>query len=204
MRPGQPDLSPREKHIAKAEARSLLRQHPWLQAKGYDQEDLFLEAVLCWLAHRHEYDAARGANPETFMKVVIRSRFADILREQMAAKRGGASTPLSLDEPVDEDEPSETRGDRHPDPEAEAAVQSAPTKAQTREAIARALGRLTKAQQKVCRLLAQGADVPDVSKATDKHRATVYREIARIRAVFEDEGLEELLPRDATDQDRFP
>ena len=54
--------------------------------------------------------------------------------------------------------------------------------------------KLTPQQKKLCKLLGEeGLSVTEASKEMKKHRRHLYREIARIREVFEKEGLKDYL-----------
>jgi len=54
--------------------------------------------------------------------------------------------------------------------------------------------KLTPQQQKLCKLLGEdGLSISDASRQMDKHRMVIYREIARIRELFEKEGLKDYL-----------
>ena len=188
------NLSRDEENVARQEARAFLRGHRWLERKGYDLEDLVQEAVLKWLRVRPRYVRRGGASWKTYMKRVVRNHFADLVDEQKAQMRGGRSSPPSLDAPVAADAEGETWMDMIPDEDAESRTYAALDDQDRAEALSRACSRLTDAQREICRMLGAETSISQISRITGRRRSTLYDDIARIRAVFEDAGLREFLP----------
>jgi len=60
--------------------------------------------------------------------------------------------------------------------------------------LSRAYQKLTPQQQELCKLLGEeGMSINEACKHFDKHRSNIYRDVLRIRKLFEEEGLKDYL-----------
>jgi len=149
-----------------------------------DTDDLLAEAQAAWWRQRESYDPRRGANPETFLKRVVRHALADVLKAERAGSRRGGREALSLDAPLDEsgDEGALTIEDVIGSGEDWA-------EADFRQDLEAILGRLTPRQRAVIRGLRDGEEKAALARRLGVHRDTLYQDLAQIRAVFRDGGL---------------
>ena len=159
-----------------------------LGREGFD--DLLQECLVHWLDVRDGYDSGRDASKQTFMAKVIKNKLGNIIEKSTAEKRKTIYESISLDTPLSDDEDAPTLKDKIPD------TKSTPrqTDIDLKIGLSRAYQKLTPQQQKLCKLLGEdGLSMTEASKEMKKHRRHLYREIARIRAVFEKEGLKDYL-----------
>ena len=180
------DLQPWEVAVAKTCVKDFLGQGRYID--GMEPNDLLQECVLHWLRVKARYDSSSGASAKTFMATVCRNKLKDMLREHGRAKR--RASVLSLDAPLDPDDPKATLGDILAGPTVEREFELQ----ETRGRICLAMKRLTERQRKMCELLLDQRDVTEIAELLEVTRPTVYAERERIRKVFEDEGLQEFLP----------
>ena len=159
---------------------------PLLRREGF--EDLLQECLLYWLSEKKRYDATKGASLKTFMAEVMRCHLQHITDRIHAQKRKFFYEAYSLDEYIDESEDS-----------ASATKKFDPSMFQDPALDIDLLGvlqKLTPEQKKICALLRDGnPSIHAVSKCLKKHHSYVYREVLRIRQVFESEGLRGYLER---------
>jgi RNA polymerase sigma factor (sigma-70 family) len=191
-RPQQPDpsgLASWELEIAEYVVRDFLVRHQ--PPPKFEHEDLVQDVLIHWLARRDRYDRSRGASPKTFMRKVIKERLADIERRASAAKRGGHTVPLSIDTPIDDTE--RTLADIIIDDTVAADPQRVAELALLKSAIRRALPLLTDRQRRIVHALAAEVSVAEISRTLGLPRSSLHDEINRVRKVFRDEGLRDLL-----------
>jgi len=177
-----------ELSVAKRLVNDYRKQWKCLEREGFD--DLLQECLIHWLDVRDGYDAGRDASRQTFMAKVIRNKLGNIIEKATAEKRKTIYESISLDKPLNDDEDAPTLKDKIPD------TKSAPpqTNLELKIELSRAYQKLTPQQKKLCKLLGEdGLSVTEASKEMNKHRRHLYREIARIREVFEKEGLKDYL-----------
>lgn len=150
-----------------------------------DKDDLVQEILLHWLTHRHAYRQDRGTKQQTFFRRLAKNRLEDWFRERTAAKRGGRTSSLSLDESIDpnERESGPSRGDLLPD---SGDIASEVESKLERERI---LELLTPEQRRLVLALEQGYSIADVARRTGAARTTLNDELARIKRVLRQQGL---------------
>jgi RNA polymerase sigma-70 factor (ECF subfamily) len=174
--------------IAKRVIGDYRKEWKCLEREGFD--DLLQECLMHWLDVRDSYDAGRDASRQTFMAKVIKNKLGNIIEKSTAEKRKTIYESISLDEPLSDEEESLTLRDKVAD------TNDVPphTRSELKIELSRAFQKLTPQQQKLCRLLGEeGLNVTEASREMKKHRRHLYREIARIREVFEKEGLKDYL-----------
>ena len=159
-----------------------------LEREGFD--DLLQECLMHWLEVRDGYDSSRNTSRQTFMATIIRNKIGNIIEKTTAEKRKAIYESVSLDKPLNDDEDAPTLKDKIADTKNGLSQ----TKAELKIELSKAYQKLTPQQKKLCKLLGEeGLSVTEASKEMKKHRRHLYREIARIREVFEKEGLKDYL-----------
>ncbi len=176
-------FEPNEIELARAIVAGFVSARPWLRE---ERDDLTQECLEHWLRQRHRYDAARGASAATFMRRVLNRRLRDIEEKRTAEKRGGGAAPESLDR--------EDRGAVLHD--SLSAAEDTEAGALLKVALDRARCRLTPDQSALTGALLEGHSMIEIVRATARARSSLYRDLERIRAIFKDEGLDELLCKD--------
>ena len=146
-------------------------------------EDLVQEVLLHWWMQRVTYQAERGASAQTYLRRLARGKLIDLEREQRAAKRGGGRQPLSLDQPIGEEERA-TLGSLLEAPQEPGRMEAA---------LQRALARLNSRQKRVVEALQATDSRSEAAEKAGISRDTLYTELNRVVEVFRDEGLEEFL-----------
>jgi RNA polymerase sigma factor (sigma-70 family) len=146
-------------------------------------DDLRQEALAHWWQQRGRYDAERATSRRTFLRRVVNAKLVDVEREAKAVKRGGGQSPLSLDSPLSDDA-GRTLGDTLEDIHQAEALAAA---------IDRARRRLSGRQQRVLREYQDAATKSEAARRAGISRDTFYEELALIRNIFRDEGLDEFL-----------
>jgi len=146
-------------------------------------EDLVQEVLQHWWTQRGRYRAERGASPRTYLRKLANRKLIDLEREQNAAKRGGGQRPLSLDAPVGDDDAS-TLG---------SLLEAGQQPERLQAALNRARAKLSSRQRRIVVALDVTASKSEAARLADVSRDTLYAELASIRDVFRDEGLDEFL-----------
>jgi len=166
--------------------REFKAQWKWLQR--IDEEDLLQECLTHWLFSRDRFDPQAGAKRNTFMARVVANKLKDIIREQSSDKRKVAHQSSSIDQPLSDDEESSSLLD------VLASDSDFRLQAELRISIEQTFTHLTENQQKLCRCLSEGCtNMSELATTLGVGRATVYREIERIKDVFEKQGLKDFL-----------
>ena len=162
----------------------------WKCLEREDADDLMQECLMHWLEVRDTYDAGREASKKTFMARIIRNRLINIVEKATSEKRKNIYESVSLDEPVSNDEDAPTLKDK-----IAASDDALPQiNSELKIELSKAYQKLTPQQQKLCKLLGEeGVTISEACRRLDKHRMIIYREIARIRELFEKEGLKDYL-----------
>jgi len=174
--------------VAKKVIDDYRKKYKCLEREGFD--DLLQECLIHWLDVRDRYDPGRGASKNTFMAEVIRNVLGQLAIKANRDKRKTIYESVSLDEPLNDDEDSPTLKDRIPGSE-DVLPQ---IESELKIKLSKAFQKLTPQQQKLCQLLGEeGLTISEASRRLDKHRMIVYREIARIKELFEKEGLKDYL-----------
>lgn len=174
--------------IAKKIINEYREKYKSLKIESFD--DLLQECLICWLNLRDKYDPGREASKKTFMAGVIRKELGKIAEKARADKRKTIYESVSLDSPLNDDEDSSTLKDQLP------ASKDTPPQIESdlRIELSRVYQKLTPQQKKLCKLLSEdGLNINEASKHFGKHRSNVYREVLRIREIFEKEGLKNYL-----------
>ena len=155
-----------------------------------DFDDLLQECLIHWLEVRDRYDASRGASKNTYMAQVIRNVLGRISERAETDKRRTIYESISLDEPLNDDEDEPTLKDKL----SQSDDILPQIKSELKIELSKVFQKLTPQQQKLCRLLGEeGLTISEACRRLDKHRMIVYRELARIRELFEKEGLKDYL-----------
>ena len=153
-----------------------------------DFEDLIQECLTHWLFAKDKYDPEAEASEKTFMGRVVRNKLSDIIKEHERDKRKVFQNSVSLDQPLCDDEDASTLLDVLPDDEADFRVG-----VEIRIDLNKAIRKLTPLQKEICGLISESSNVSDISEQLGLRRKAVYKEMERIRAIFENEGLKNYL-----------
>ncbi|MDD5565990.1 MAG: sigma factor [Candidatus Omnitrophica bacterium] len=153
-------------------------------------DDLLQECLVCWLDLRDEYDPSRQASKKTFMAGVVKKELEKIAEKLKADKRKTIYEAISLDEPLNDDENAPTLKDQIPEDRDIPSQKESDLKIE----VSKVYQKLTSQQKKLCKLLGEGGlTINEACKHFAEHRSTIYREISRIREIFEKEGLRDYL-----------
>lgn len=160
----------------------------WKCLGGLDEEDLLQECLVRWLFNRDKFNSGIGVKRNTFMARVVANRLKDIIREQSSDKCKVANQSSSIDQPLSDDEESSSLLD------VLAIGSDFRFQADLKISIEQTFSQLTETQQRLCRCLSDGCtNMSELATTLGVGRATVYREIERIKNVFEAQGLKEFL-----------
>lgn len=170
--------------VAKNKIREFKTKWKWME---YMEEDLLQECLAHWLFKRDKFDPEAGAKRNTFMAKVVSNKLMDIVREQLSDKRKIAHESISLDQPLNFDEESSSLLDILFS-ESDFRLQI-----DLKISIQKVFPQLTKVQADLCMHLSEGCTGSELAEMLGIGRATVYREIERIRKTFEKQGLKEFL-----------
>jgi len=160
----------------------------WKSLRNEDDEDLLQECLAQWFYAKDKHDPNGEASLSTYMARIVKNRLQNIVKEYERDKRKVFHNSTSLDAPLSRDEDSSSLLDVLPD--------QTDYQAQThlKILISQAISKLTSQQQCLCELLIGGeSNMSELGKTMGIGRATVYREVERIREVFEQEGLKDFL-----------
>ncbi|MFH1485108.1 MAG: sigma-70 family RNA polymerase sigma factor [Chloroflexota bacterium] len=190
--PSERGFSPWEIALAKRVVYHFLATRP--PFRYLNAEDLAQECLAHWCSQRRQYSPSRGASMKTYTRNVLEKMLIDVERHERAAKRGGYSEEISLDQPLDpEAEDSDTIGDRLPADSPDEDPQTEAERLEMKANIDRALSMLTPQQKKLAQKLGDGWTMSAIGDSLGTPRATLYDELKTIREVFRDQGLEEFL-----------
>lgn len=159
----------------------------WKCLQWVDEEDLLQECLSHWIFSKDKFDPEAGAKRNTFMARVVSHKLMDIVRKQSSDKRKVAHHSSSIDQPLNNDDKNSSSllDVLASDVDFESQIE-------LRFALERALSLLTSPQKELCELLQEGhVRIEDLATAMGVERTTIYREIRRIRKIFEDEGLKD-------------
>lgn len=160
----------------------------WKCLQGIDEEDLLQECLTQWIFSKDRFDPEAGAKRNTFMARVVSHKLMDIVRKQSSDKRKVAHQSSSIDQPLNNDEENSSLLD--------VLVSDVDFKAQIelKFALECASSLLTASQRELCGLLQEGqVRIEELATTMGVERTTIYREIRRIRKVFEEQGLKTFL-----------
>lgn len=159
----------------------------WTLLNGEGFDDLLQECLTHYLLAKTKYVPKDDATLKSFARRVIKNELNDIVRRVYRHKRKALYEAIPLDEAIktDEDKAPFVIHD-HPS--------KSITKTELTAKIQKAFDKLTPRQRELCRLLyEEGLNVNEASKYFNLHRRTVYKEVLRIREIFEEEGLRDYL-----------
>lgn len=174
-----------ETAVAKKVVGDYRKQWPCL--RKFDLDFLLSGCMAHWYGRRETYREGKGASPKTYMSRVLKHHLMDIIRKELAEKRKTDYLSISLDQPLDPDEPDITlldkiAGELRDDRDNALSID-----------LQRALEKLTPLQRELCLLLSQSIPKSDIATHLCRSRDTVYAEIKRIKEIFRNDGLQEYL-----------
>ncbi len=169
-------------------------QGKWTCLKREDSDDLLQECLSHWLIARNENCPKGEASQRAFMVRTVRNKLMDFVRERESDKRRIAHLTVSLDTLVEGD--GELSNSRYAanSPSTDDSVIDPFIEIDLRIDLERAMRRLTPRQQSLCRVLGEkGYTLQEASDYLQVSRITLRNEIARIRASFMTDNLQEYL-----------
>jgi len=174
-------------------AKKLVREfkQTWTCLRKEDQDDLMQEVLAHWYFVKAKYDPTKEARASTFMMRVLRAKLQDIVRLLGAKKRKIDHTALSLDQPSQDEEEASILSDeilKEEPTQPESASQ-----AELQEKMKALFRKLAPEEKKLCGLIRSGATIKSIARKLGKHRSMIYRDMERLRKLFEAEGLKEFL-----------
>jgi len=174
--------------VAKKIINAYRKKWKCLEREGFD--DLLQECLIHWMDVRDRYDPGRGASKNTYMAEVVSNVLGHMVEKARTDKRKTIYQSLSLDQPINNGEDAPVLKDK-----ISANNDDLPQiNSELKIEISRVFQKLTPQQQKLCELLGEeGLNISEASRRLDKHRMIIYREIMRIRELFEKEGLKDYL-----------
>lgn len=176
--------------VAKNVIERFRKQWKCLELEGF--EDLLQECLSYWHFSKDDFNPAAGANIRTFMSRVVAHKLQHLIEKQTAGKRKAGINNVSLDEPISDEEGSPTYLDQLS--EDESRVSNLHITAQLKIDISRTTEKLTPQQRELCRLLGEeGLSISEASEVLKTPRSTLYEDIKRIKAIFQQENLQEYL-----------
>ncbi len=163
----------------------------WKYLAKEDPEDLLQECLAHWLFVKKRRVFENETQKRAFLRRVIRNKLMDLVREAGTHKRRTIQESVSLNAPIDEegassflDELSETK----------AGSTGEISDSELKLDLASAFEKLSPRQKELCRLmLDEGVSINEASKRFKTYRSEIYREVGRIRRIFEREGLKDYL-----------
>lgn len=159
----------------------------WKCLERLEEEDLLQECLAHWLFRKDAFNPQAGAKENTFMASVTANKLMDIVREQSSDKRKINHESESLNQPIKDDEDSLTLLDVLDSGE------DFRFRLDLKISIEQAFSQLTEVQADLCLHLSKGCSGVELAQKLGIGRATVYREMERIRNIFEKQGLKEFL-----------
>lgn len=158
----------------------------WDILKVDDFNDLLHDCLGYWYEKKIHYDSSRGASQQTYMVGALEMYLSNRKNALLAKKRKAFFEAKSLDEFFDEDSESSSENRKY-----EPFVFDDP---KPRIDISVVIQKLEPHQKEICRLIQnEGMSFHQIGKHLKKHHSYVYREVERIREVFEREGLKDYL-----------
>jgi len=174
--------------VAKKVINDYRKERKCLEREGFD--DLLQECLIHWLDVRDRYDPGRGASKKTYMAGVVGNVLGQIAIKAKTDKRKTIYESVSLDEPLSDEADAPTLKDKIPQSN-DALPQ---INSELKIELSKAYQKLTPQQQELCKLLGEeGMSINEACKHFGKHRSNIYRDVLRIRKLFEEEGLKDYL-----------
>ncbi|MDP8988615.1 MAG: hypothetical protein M3N41_00855 [Acidobacteriota bacterium] len=182
----EPQIDPAVLRLTRFKSRRLAGNYGFAR---HDAEDIQQELLVDSLQRSKSFDAHRCTG-RTFAQLVVNNRIATIIEGQQAACRDYRACRISLDQPRDHlgRNPSEV-GDALAGIAAPFGGRLFEESLNLRLDVQLVLGRLPAALAYLCRLLMDCDTCAEAAARAEISRATLYRQIAKIRAVFVKEGL---------------
>lgn len=171
----------------------FLASRPFFGSPTVSPEDLVQDCLLHWLRQRHRYRLNRGASLQTYMRRVLERFLLDLERKSKAQKRGSGTQPLSLDFTAPEEDEDANLADLIADADSAVQPEERLLHRERSQRIRRAVLRLSQRQQLLAAGLAEGKSISEMSQLLGVHRDTLYADLRRIKAIFQDDGLAEFL-----------
>lgn len=160
----------------------------WKCLEREDFDDLLQECLTHWFFSKDKYDPSGGAAKNTFMARIVKNKLRDIVKEYKRNKRKVLQNSISLNQPLSEDKDDSSLLDILAD-ESDFRVQS-----ELKIALSETYSQLTPKQRELCAYLTEGySSMKELGEKLGVDRVTVYREIKRIRRIFNDKGLKDFL-----------
>jgi RNA polymerase sigma-70 factor (ECF subfamily) len=182
----QQELDPGIFRLARFKGRQLAGKYGFTHD---DDADVQQELILDYLRRLRSFDARR-CNRRTFARLIINNRIGTLIETKKAACRDYRACRTSDHAPDRQDSPYpspvypiETGGSNLRE------GRSVESKLNLRLDVERVLLRLPVAQVNVCRLLMACDSPMDVAVKAGISRATLYRQLRQVRAVFVEAGL---------------
>ncbi|HOD12933.1 MAG TPA: sigma-70 family RNA polymerase sigma factor [Candidatus Omnitrophota bacterium] len=173
-------------------AKNIVDEHKrnWKCLAREDFDDLLQESLLFWSSVKDGYDPAAGASKQTYMSRVLKRNLRNIIESLLTDKRKVAFESISLNQPLSDEEDASSLLDILADDQNHAI--DLRVHAELSIDISNTIKSLTPRQRELCRLLKdEGLSVPEAGEVLSLHRSNVYREIERIKEVFQKKKLNE-------------
>lgn len=171
-------------------------RNDWKCLALQDFDDLLQECLIHWYFAKNKYDSSLKASKKTFMARIVRNKLRDLVRVLNRQKRKVAQESISLNESISDEEDAPTFLD--------ALLEKKDTegiclRGELKIIISKVSESLTLQQRKICELISENdPNITSIAHVLNIDRTTVYREIKRIRSMFEKEGLKDYLKLPAT------
>jgi len=176
--------------VAKNVIERFRKQWKCLELEGFD--DLLQECLTDWYFSKDDFNPSAGANVRTFMSRVVAHKLQHLIEKHTAGKRKAGINNVSLNEPISDEEDSPTYLDQLSEDENH--VSDLHITALLKIDIHRTIEKLTPQQRELCRLLGEeGLSVSEASELLNTPRSTLYDDIKRIKAIFQQDNLHEYL-----------
>lgn len=165
-----------------------------LAREGFD--DLLQECLMHWYFAKDKYDPSTEASEKTFMASVVKNKLRDIIRILNRQKRKVSQESMSLNDTISHGEAMPTFLDVLSEKQDTKRIF---LQRELKIIISKLSQGLTQQQRKLCELLSEdNPNITSIGQLLNIDRVTVYREIKRIRSIFEKEGLKDFLKLPAT------
>ena len=148
--------------------------------KQDDFKDLVQECLIDWHEKKEKYDSEKAESYKSFLREIVRNKLKDLIKGYRRDKRKVFYQSLSFDE-------IETDRDFFIEKDFRSSVD-------LKYDLSEVISRLTPNQKEICKLiLEEGLSYTEIAKGLNKHRTSIFREIKRIKELFESKGLKKYL-----------
>lgn len=173
--------------IAKKLVNHYKRENKSLKHEDFD--DLLQECLILWIRIRGKYDSSRCLSKKAFMSGVIKNKLAKIIEKLITHKRKIVYESISLDT-ICQDEDKPVLKDKIMD----MSGVHLRINSDLNMKLSQVLEMLTPQQKELCRLISEeGMTINQACKHFNKHRSSIYRDVLKIRKIFEESGLKNYL-----------